>query len=824
MSTDPPRDRASDPGPDAPQPHPDVPAGRRSQDAHDHPPTAGTKGRRQWQSLSAVGRLAATVERLHREVKAAQAAADGRALIELAKGILVERLRCSPTQAARQLTALAERAGVSEMELAADIVNRTAADRLTEAARDFVTETGRPTPPDPDPVGMRLRTAESGAWAATDTEAVARSLLEHALAPLGATAVAVWAVTSDGSLTLAGSAGFTEHEATRWRHVPPGVATVARRALTDLDWVWIPTLAEAGVPSIGQHHLTGARAAVPAGTGGRVHGILEICWPHTLPAQPARIRRQIEALAELSAHTLEVRSPNRTAAASRPAAPGPVELVDIADCLHDSAMVLVPHLDGEGRLADFRVHHTNRRFVDPAGRPAGLVSGSLLLEAYPLAANPGGLYDIIERVYATGEPYRAERVTLTALVDQVPLDATADVAATRQGDAVLVIWRIEHASARLANLLQHAQRLGRIGGFEEDVRTGRIAWSESLFALHGLPYTAAPIALRDLPLRAHPDDGVALDRFLRTLLHHHRNATVAFRLERVDGVTRRIRIIAEPVLDSHGRLTAVRGAYQDVSAQHWTEVALAVTRDRLAHSEQQATEHDRLARQLQHAIMPPTHTPPAVTGLNVAVRYRPAASDAAVGGDWYDVVILPSDHILLCVGDVAGHGIDAATSMIVLRNALRGLAITGAGPAQLLAWLNMVAHHLTDRVTATAVCGLYDPTTRIMRWARAGHLPPVLIRAHQAQTLPLLEGPLLGAFADVIYDEDEVRLAADDTLLMYTDGLIERRDRSLQESLEQLLITARTDAATVEDRLDRILTHSRADTDDDTCIIGLQVT
>ncbi len=272
---------------------------------------------------------------------------------------------------------------------------------------------------------------------------------------------------------------------------------------------------------------------------------------------------------------MEIHTPARAATDS-----GPVEPVDIADCLRDSALVLVPHLDEQGRLADFRIHHVNRRFVDPAGRPQGLVTNSLFLEAYPPAAGAGGLYDIVERVYATGEPYRAERATLTALVDQVPLDATADVAASRQGDAVLLIWRVEDESTRLAKLLHHAQRLGRIGGFEENALTGRITWSESLFALHGLPHTAAPVPLRDLPQHAHSDDGAALDRFLRTLLHHHRNATVAFRLERSDGVIRRIRVIAEPVLDSRGQLLTVRGVYQDVSAQHWTEVALAVTRDR----------------------------------------------------------------------------------------------------------------------------------------------------------------------------------------------------------------------------------------------------
>ncbi|WP_229858527.1 PP2C family protein-serine/threonine phosphatase, partial [Streptomyces poonensis] len=194
-----------------------------------------------------------------------------------------------------------------------------------------------------------------------------------------------------------------------------------------------------------------------------------------------------------------------------------------------------------------------------------------------------------------------------------------------------------------------------------------------------------------------------------------------------------------------------------------------------------------------------------------------------VGGDWYDAVVLPSKQVLLSVGDVAGHGIEAATSMVVLRNALRGLAVTGAGPAQLLSWLNNVAHHLTNSVTATAICALYDPSTRVLRWARAGHLPPVLVREGQAATLPMLKGLLLGAVSDVAYQEAEVRLDIGDTLLMYTDGLVERRDRSMEESLHHLVTTAATSRTSLEQRLDHLLTYSRSDTDDDTCIISIEV-
>nr|WP_053850164.1 SpoIIE family protein phosphatase [Streptomyces sp. NRRL B-24085] len=774
---------------------------------------------------SPVGRLAATVERLRREVRAAQAEADGRALIELAKGILVERLGCGPAQASRQLAELTAQAGVTPLEFAVEVINQASRDRLSEVTSAFLAATAATDPPDGHSSAVRLRAAESGALAADDTQAVADSLLEHALTPLGAEAVAIWALGSDGSLALAGSAGFSSAEAGRWRHVPPGVTTVARRGLTERDGEWIRSLSETGLPSIGQHHHPdGGRIAVPAGTGGRIHGVLEIAWPAPLESPPPAIVRQIEALAELCAHTLETYTLRHPDGVTGPRVlPDVSELMDLADGLHDPALVLVPHLGPDGHLVDFRIHHVNSRFLDPAGRPRGAVNGALLLEAYPMAAGHSELFDRIERVYATGEPFRAHRMRLTALVDDVQLAAVADINVSRHGDSVLLIWRIEDETARLASLLQHAQRLGRIGGFEENLLTGEITWNGQLYHLYGRPVSDSPVPLEALPAHAHPDDAVAIGRFLRTVIHQRRPASTAFRLQRPDGVTRHIRVVAEPVLDSAGQLYLLRGAYQDISAHHWTEVALAATRDQLAHSEQQASERNRLTLQLQHAIMPPTQAPLEVPGLDVAVRYRPAETQHLVGGDWYDAVVLPSRLVLLCVGDVAGHGIEAATSMVVLRNALRGLAVTGAGPGQLLSWLNMVAHHLTGAVTATAVCGLYDPENNTLRWARAGHLPPVLVRGSEAAPLPLVTGLLLGAVPEATYEEHEVQLAVDDTLLMYTDGLIERRDRSVEESLAQFLTVARAVPPTLDQQLDRLLTHSRSDTDDDTCIVGIRV-
>ncbi|MEU9256130.1 SpoIIE family protein phosphatase [Streptomyces sp. NPDC048270] len=773
-----------------------------------------------------VGRLAATVERLRQEALQAQEAADGRALIELAKGVLVGRLGCGPGEASRQLAKLAEQANTTALALAIDIINQASRDRVSELAQEFLnaadaepSTAGETAPP------VQLRAVESRMLAATDTQAVATALLDNALAALGANGVAIWSVGPDSSLTLAGQAGFTAEDADRWRYVPPEVATCARLAVTSRELTVVDCLSDSGIPTIGRRrHPDGGRVMVPAGTGGRILGVLEMSWPGSLPAQSTPLLRQLEALAELCAHTLEEQRPSPVLLPPDAAHhAGVAELTDLAQQLDDPVLVLTPSLEPTGQLADFRIHHANVRFADPAGRPSSMVTGTRFLEAYPMAAEDNGLFSMLERVYATGEPCQAPRTALTAIVDEVPLTTVADVKISRHGTALLLIWKIEDETARLAALLQHAQRLGRVGGFEENSTTGEISWNGQLFALFGMPPTSSPVPLRELTSRVHPHDVNSVGRFLRTLLHNLRESSVDFRLNRADGIVRHIRMVAEPVLDNHGHLLSVRGACQDISSQHWTEVALAATRDQLADSEAESADRTKLALQLQQAIMPPAPAPLEVPGIRIAVRYRPAESQSLVGGDWYDSVVLPDNKILISVGDVAGHGIQAATGMVILRNALRGLAVTGAGPGQLLTWLNRVAHHLTSNLTATAVCGIYDPADRTLRWARAGHLPPVLVRRTHARPFPLTAGLLLGALPDVNYEEEEVQLETEDILLMYTDGLVERRDVSVTDSLSQLVAVASRPTDSLESRLDNLLTYSASDTDDDTCLIGIQV-
>jgi serine phosphatase RsbU (regulator of sigma subunit) len=297
-----------------------------------------------------------------------------------------------------------------------------------------------------------------------------------------------------------------------------------------------------------------------------------------------------------------------------------------------------------------------------------------------------------------------------------------------------------------------------------------------------------------------------------------------------DRSIRQIRVFAEPVTDAAGAVVALRGAFQDISAHYHTQVALAATRDQLADSEQRVAEEHLLALRLQQAIMPPDEQPVEAAGIDVAVRYRPVGEGHLVGGDWYDALLMPSQDVLLVVGDVAGHGIDAVTGMVAARNSLRGLAITGSGPAELLRMLNGVMCDLTSGVIGTVVCGLYNPDTSVLRWARAGHLPPVLVRGRTACELPLPGGVLLGMDPDATYEEATQSLEPGDTLLLFTDGLIEQRDESIVDVLREFVATVAPVPAgqegsqpTAAAQADRILATAVSDTDDDACLVAVRI-
>jgi serine phosphatase RsbU (regulator of sigma subunit) len=786
-----------------------------------------------------VPRLSAVVERQRRELARVRADHATTVVIAMARGVLVERHGWSSAEAARQLAAMAAAAGLPEAEMAAAVLAqeppsapvsaRPQSAGAASAARSPQQADGSQAAPEEwVEAGEMLRPADDPAvMAAADRAKDGAELVGAFAAQLrsrfGVTAVAVWLLDADGALDLFGQDGLDGTESSRWRRLPPQFDCLEQRVIAGGSDLWWP----AGLPAADQ-----VPAAAPRGRGaaravlalrdraGILLGVAEAWWPAPRSVFDVATRVWVSAAVAGFADVLGLRLAYGPVGSTAPSLP----IFRALDQVTESALVIRPLRDAGGTVTDFAVVHMSPRYVDPGGRPRAEFAGLTLLEAYPASVVGDGLFAVAERVLAGG---RAEDVTPAAASaltgDADPVQVTGVHAAPFFAD-VIFTWRPVGVAEERADLLDHAQRLGRIGAWEESLATGAVHWTESAFAVFGLdPRHAVPIPTTSLHSFVIAADRAPLRRFRQSLLHRREPAVAVFRIVRAgDTAIRQIRIFAEPVL-AGDEVVALRGAFQDVSAHYHTQVALAATQDQLADSEQRADQEQHLALRLQRAIMPEDEPPVEAAGVDVAVRYRPAEQGRLVAGDWYDALLLPDKQLLLVVGDITGHGIDAVTGMIAARNALRGLAATDAGPAELLRHLNYASCHLTEGIAGTVVCGRYDPETRVLRWARAGHLPPVLVRDGAAEMLPLPDGVLLGLDPDAEYEEAVLPMRSGDTLLLFTDGLVERRADSISDALREFTAAAVPAGPDAASHADRILDHAVSDTGDDACLVAVRI-
>jgi serine phosphatase RsbU (regulator of sigma subunit) len=724
---------------------------------------------------SDVERLSLVVTRQQHDIARTREQVEHTLILERAKGVLIERLGCSPTEAVDHLTHLAERAGLTVLDVAAEVGAGPPADGVEK---------------------LSLRVQASAA-VATDGTDLADAVFADALADAGAVAVGFWLLHPDGLLHLVGQHGFRPLEAARWRVQPPDMVTLGRRALDHP--IWLPDGLEPGdLAPAAARWPDGARAVLPLRHRRAPLGVMEVCW-RTPTEFSTGLRTQLTALAELCAGMLVPAEGSEVAGL-------PPWVVGLLDALLDNVVLAQAIRDDNGTVVDFTVEHMSAHAGTVLGRTENT---GTLLQRYPMMSRRGGLFERIRDALLTGQPYRADGLIVPTLTGGQVLGPVIDIRAVPLMDGVALSWR-RHDQADLAD---HALRLGRTGGWSENLVTGRTEWTAQMFELLATP---SPVTLREWQSLAVAKDLPALDLFTSTLLTAGRPATAEF------GVgTRRVRVIGQPITDSSGSVLAVRGAVQDISGHD--QFALSAARDHLTDVERLVDEQQQLAIRLQHAIIAPAPPPIQLPGLQVVVRYRPAGNQHLVGGDWYDAFALPSGRALLVVGDIVGHGIDVVTGMISMRNALRGLAMTGASPAELLRWLNDAAHALPEPVIGTVICAHYDSGSGMLYWARAGHLPPMLVRDGAAGLLPLQEGPLLGVVSDARYVDSAVELRTGDVLALFTDGLVERRGEDLDFGLDRLLASAKHVDENIDSYANRLLDHIPANRSDDTCLVTVQV-
>ncbi|MFI8327175.1 PP2C family protein-serine/threonine phosphatase [Streptomyces sp. NPDC085529] len=501
--------------------------------------------------------------------------------------------------------------------------------------------------------------------------------------------------------------------------------------------------------------------------------------------------------------------------------PGATGTCSVLDAIPASAVLLEAVRDEGGAVRDFRIVAGNRiRSAEWLEAPHRQV-GQRFLEARPGAATSGllaGLADVV----AGGGPLEGRVVDYTeqrlGRLHRAPLLYSA----ARCGEQVLATWRPVQSQTELLTI--DAQFLASLGWGNWDLLSGKVTWSEGLSRIFHSEIRM-PWSLDQLCDALLPDDLTAFAEFLTSVLAGEEPAWTRIRFL-VLGEVRTLDLLGRPVAGTDGRPWALNLVARDLTPQIRSRRRLAETERESDRLRRQARAERRVADALREALLPTHSEALAAVGLTVAASYGPSEPDAAVGGDWYKCRLLPDGRVLIAIGDAAGHGLDAVARMSQQRHALAGLAQTGASAGEITTWLNELVCSDPTEQTATVVTGHIDDA-RDLRWADAGHPAPILLRDGRARPLQTSErGPLLGALPGYAYQTTTTHLLPGDVLLLYTDGMVERRGEDVTKGIERLadLVAGVPDAAP-RALIDAILAdpEQQSGHEDDACMLAIRV-
>jgi len=355
--------------------------------------------------------------------------------------------------------------------------------------------------------------------------------------------------------------------------------------------------------------------------------------------------------------------------------------------------------------------------------------------------------------------------------------------------------------------LTEAQQVAHIGSWEWLIPQHRVSWSDELYRIHGHVPQEFPVTFETAVDQVNTEDAARIRSNTEAALRRaddHDLPRIEYRITRPDGAERVLLGKAKVYVGPNREPLRMVGTVQDVTEARKAE-----------------REH-RIAETLQRGLLPDRL--PEVPGIGLAARYVPAGAEMAVGGDWYDVVELPSGRIGLAIGDVAGHGPRAASTMGQLRMALRAYALEEPSPAEVVRRLDRLVSRLLMSEIVTLVYLVLDLDSGMVQFANAGHPPPLVVRA--GDQISFLEdglGPPLGCDDPGLPAEARFRLVPGSTLLLFTDGLVERRGASIDEGLQRLATVAMDCGQDIEAFCDQLLCSMvEDDTADDVALLVIR--
>jgi PAS domain S-box-containing protein len=347
------------------------------------------------------------------------------------------------------------------------------------------------------------------------------------------------------------------------------------------------------------------------------------------------------------------------------------------------------------------------------------------------------------------------------------------------------------AQAKLSQserLLAEAQRIARVGSWEWDIATNQVTWSDEMYVIHGFTPQQFPVTFEKATELVVPEDVERIQQNVEGAIRGRFTEVpdIQYRIVRPDGEERVLLGGGKLALGSGGDPVRMIGTVQDITE-----------RARYEH------EHE-IAATLQRALLPKEL--PRTEPVEMAVRYIAGGAGVEVGGDWYDAIELPGGQLAMMVGDVSGRGLQAGIVMAQLRMAARAYALESHDPPTLFERLDELLQQLDPYQMATLIYVVFDPLSFEIRFVSAGHPPPLVLASDG--TASFIEHPPsvpLGVAWHIRRPEAVARLEPGTTLILYTDGLVERRGLSIEDGMSRLRQAAETAPPGIDALIDHVI-------------------
>jgi PAS domain S-box-containing protein len=414
------------------------------------------------------------------------------------------------------------------------------------------------------------------------------------------------------------------------------------------------------------------------------------------------------------------------------------------------------------------------RFQQAGAAPATLLVCGLAAYAASQASGPFGEGNLLERM-VTLQAFNAS-VTLTSFVFAALVAERSAQRFALEGTVDDLEGRVQAGMRDLADRerwLAELRATAEIGTWAWDLQTGEVTWSDELYRIHGHEPGGFTVTFERAMAQVREDDVVRIRANVEGAIRAGAEEVPAieYRIRRPDGSERTLRGSGS-LRFRHGEPVGMLGVVHDLTQRRRFE------------------QDHVVAETLQRALLPPDL--PEVDGVTLSARYVPAERDLSAGGDWYDAIALADGKVGCVIGDVAGHGLRAASVMAQLRMAIRALAVEGADPGRIAAALNRQLARAAERDMATMLYLEIDPATGRCSLVNAGHPPAIVLEEGRARFLSAQPSLPLGVEPAAVYLVEEMTLPPGATLVLFTDGLVERHDVPLEAALERARALAET--------------------------------